>query len=220
VTAGEHVERRADFFISASWVLNTIAVCALVPLIPLSDSIISLWINPQAAEGAASILRVLAAAGVIGSAVNVYLFHSMGTGENARLAALYVINAIITTGFTVLLIGLYGPRAAGFGILLASVIQLGMVIYLSRKTFSGVFTSAKLVHCTLSPLWSGLVLAWFWYHNAFFSPSGWMSLALVFMLISFSALLGSVAVTAATREGRTMLVRVYRIAKRGLLKKR
>lgn len=218
-TVGEPVARRADFFISASWVLNTIAVCALVPLIPLSESIISLWVNPEAAEGAASILRVLATAGIIGCAVNVYLFHSMGTGENVRLAALYVINAILTTGFTVLLIGLYGPPAAGFGILLAATIQLGTVIYLSRKSFADVFTFTKLVHCTLSPLWSGLVLAWFWFRSAFFIPSGWISLAFVFMVISFSVLLGSVTVTAATRDGRTMLIRVYRIAKRGLLKK-
>ena len=215
-TSGDTVERRASFFITVSWILNTIAACALAPLIPLAWHVIALWVDPTTADGAAPMLRSLAAAGVVGAGANVYFYHAMGTGQTARLAQLTVVHAIAAVVLTVVLIHLYGPAAAGLGFLIASALRLGLVLPFTQQSFDGTVSLGLLGSCTLPPLLTGLVVGAAWYRIGAPSPNTWTELSAYYAGMFFTVAIGSIILTSATARGRLMVIDCLHMAQ-GLL---
>ncbi len=219
-TSSDAVERRASFFITVSWILNTVAACALAPLIPLAWDIIALWVDPTTADGAAPMLRTLAAAGVVGAGANVYFYHAMGTGQTARLALLTVVHAVTTVALTVVLIKLYGPAAAGLGFLIASALRLAFILPFSKQSFEGTVSLVTLIACTLPPLFIGLVVGAAWYRIGSPSATTWAELSACYAAMFCSVAIASIALTSVTGRGRLLVTDCLRMARGTLLRNR
>ena len=204
VTAGDPVERRASFFIQASWILNVLGVATLAPLIPLSSELLTLWVNKETADGGAQMLRTLAAAGVLGCGVNVYYFFAIGTGQSARIASLTVAHAVLTVVLTIVAIKTFGPLAAGAGYLVANAIRLGVTLWFTGQHFSAAAGMRKLIQCTMPPLIAGLLLAVAWWRSDWLAPSGWAQLMAAYVIVAASVVCIAVAVTATSANGRRL----------------
>lgn len=218
VTAGDPVERRAAFFIQASWILNVLGVAALAPLIPLSGELLTLWISKEIADGGAQMLRTLAAASVLGCGVNVYYFFAIGTGQSARLAGLTVAHALLTVLFTIVAIKTFGPLAAGAGYLLANAIRLGVTLWFTGQHFSAAADMRKLLQCTLPPLIAGLLLSVAWWQSNWLAPSGWAQLLAAYVVVAASVVCVSVAATAFSANGRQLASETLSALRRIILK--
>lgn len=219
VTATDSIERRAAFFVSASWILNTVAACVLVPLIPLSEDILALWLHDPQATGAAPILRTLVAAGVIGCGVNVFSYFAMGTGQPAMLAKVTAAYSVLTIVLTALLIHQFGARGAGVGALIAGILRLWLVLLYSRRSFDGLLSVSRVVVCTLSPLIAGLLVSWLWYRTDLVSPHTWPLLGLSYTLIAVTVALASLALTCISAAGRTLVLDTLRAARSIVLRR-
>ena len=219
VTADDSIERRASFFIQASWILNVLGVAALAPLIPLSSELLTLWINRETADGGAQMLRTLAAAGILGCGVNVYYFFAIGTGQSARIAGLTVAHALLTVVLTIVAIKTFGPLAAGAGYFLANAARLGMTLWFTEQHFSAVVSMRKLIQCTLPPLIVGLLLAVAWWKSGWLAPTGWAQLLAAYVAMAASVACVSVAATALSANGRRLATETLLALRRILLKK-
>ena len=206
VTSTDGMARRADFFLTASWVLNTVAVCALAPLIPLAEESLKLWVHHSEATGAASILRTLATAGIIGSGVNVYSYFAMGTGQPAALAKLTAVYSVLAILLTALLIHQYGVRGAGVGAVIAGIVRLLLVIYLSKRYFGNTVSKSDLITATLFPLLAGLGIGWLWCSANLLEPHSWSTLGLSYIAIASSVALTSIAISCTNIAGRRMVL--------------
>lgn len=206
VTAGDPVERRALFFIQASWILNVLGVAALAPLIPLAGDLLTLWVNKETANGGAQMLRTLAAAGILGCGINVYYYFALGTGQSGRVASITVAHAVLTVVFTYIAIKNFGPVAAGAGYLVANAIRLGVTLWFTGQYFSATMAMRKLIECTLPPLIVGLLLAVVWWHSDWLAPSGWAQLIVSYFIVASSVVCISIATTAISSNGRLMVV--------------
>ena len=206
VTAGDPVERRALFFIQASWILNVLGVAALAPLIPLAGDLLTLWVNKETANGGAQMLRTLAAAGILGCGINVYYYFALGTGQSGRVASITVAHAVLTVVFTYIAIKNFGPVAAGAGYLVANAIRLGVTLWFTGQYFSATMAMRKLIECTLPPLIVGLLLAVVWWHSDWLAPSGWAQLIASYFIVASSVVCISIATTAISSNGRLMVV--------------
>jgi len=219
VTAGDPVERRASFFIQASWILNVLGVAALAPLIPLAGDLLTLWVNKETANGGAQMLRTLAAAGILGCGVNVYYYFALGTGQSGRVASLTVAHAVLTVVFTYIAIKTFGPLAAGVGYLVANAIRLGVTLWFTGQYFSATAAMRKLIECTLPPLIAGLLLAIAWWQSDWLAPSGWAQLIAAYAMVASSVVIGSVAATVVSNNGRLLtadtLSALRRLMRRG-----
>lgn len=206
VTAGDPVERRASFFIQASWILNVLGVAALAPLIPLAGDLLTLWVNKETANGGAQMLRTLAAAGILGCGINVYYYFALGTGQSGRVASITVAHAVLTVVFTYIAIKNFGPVAAGAGYLVANAIRLGVTLWFTGQYFSATMAMRKLIECTLPPLIVGLLLAVVWWHSDWLAPSGWAQLIVSYFIVASSVVCISIATTAISANGRLLVV--------------
>jgi O-antigen/teichoic acid export membrane protein len=219
VTAGDPIERRASFFIQASWILNVLGVAALAPLIPLAGDLLTLWVNKETASGGAPMLRTLAAAGILGCGVNVYYYFAIGTGQSGRIASLTVAHAVLTVVFTYIAIKNFGSAAAGAGYLVANAIRLGVTLWFTGQHFSTTVAMRKLIECTLPPLIVGLLLAVAWWRSDWLAPSGWAQLMAAYATVACSVVFGSVAATVVSNNGRLLtadtLSALRRLMRRG-----
>ncbi len=205
VTAGETAERRSAFFLHASWALNLLGACALAPLIPLAHSLITLWIGPEAAEGGAPMLRTLAAAGVIGCGVNVYYYFALGTGQQARMAAVTVLHAVLTIAFTATALFVFGPMAAGMGYLAANLVRLVASLWLTQTHFSQALRPVQLLLAALPPLAAGLVIAYCLWRLMPFHTNSWWALLAQYAMIATLIAMSTVLIACASASGRALV---------------
>jgi O-antigen/teichoic acid export membrane protein len=216
VTADDPIKHRASFFVMASWIINLLGVTVLAPLIPISSELITLWVNKDAAEYGAQMLRTLAVAGVLGCGVNVYYFFAIGTGQNARLAGLTVAHALLTVILTVFFISIFGPMAAGIGYLVSNAIRLCITLYFSTEYFSAIEDVRKLLSCTLLPLLIGLLPALMWWQSNLLTPSSWGELLLAYIFVASTVAIASIAATLISVHGR-QLVKEVLLSSRNIL---
>lgn len=205
VTSNDSIERRATFFLQVSWIIGLIGVASLAPLIPLSQELITIWVDKESADGGGQILRTLAAAGILGSGVNVYYYFAIGTGRSIRISRLSIAHALFTVLFTIILIKLFGPLAAGAGYLLANLFRLAITLWFTSKHFKTAFTLWTLVLCILPPLIAGVVIAWLWTYATWLQPDGWITLLEAYLTIACSVFIGSVLATSLSKVGRNLI---------------
>ena len=219
VTATDSLERRGSFFAQASWVLNLLGACALAPLVPLAHSLIALWINEEAAQGGAQMLRTLAAAGILGCGVNVYYYFALGTGQQARMAILTTIHALLTIAFTGIALLTFGPMAAGAGYLAANLVRLAASLWLTRQHFSIALALSRLLQSTLPPLVLGLAVAFALWHVGWFAPDTWWALLRDYALIATMVALSASLVACASRPGRDLVIQCVLVLRQILLRR-
>ena len=201
----QDIRQQARFYLAASWVVMTFSATVLVPLVPLADPILRLWVGEEVANGGAVLLCTLVIGGLIGCGSNVYTYFAMGTGRNAPLAWISLFYSLLTIILTIVAISCLGPYAAGLGIAIASVARVFVsLIVLRRDSFKFVAIS-QLIASTVLPLFVGLLTAGLWWAFSSLQASNWISLILTYALISASTFTAIILVSLLSRFGRDLL---------------
>jgi O-antigen/teichoic acid export membrane protein len=206
-------EERSALFQEASWLVGTFSAMILAPLVPLSDAVINLWV-PEAGHNAAVLLRTLVLGGVIGCGSSVFAYYAMGTGRNAAVAFITVLYSIITVAFTVVLIHIFGPLAAGGGLLVASVARVAAALIQTKRDFFPFLTWLELSISTVVPLLAGIVVA---IVTDVIGPGeiqSWIHLVGVYVALSASVLIVAVVLTSLNGNGRMVVGAVLRTLRR------
>lgn len=204
-TTQQGVETRAAFFLTASWLTNLAAACLLIPLIPLAHPLIELWVDVEAANGAAPILRVLAIAGMLGAGAHVYIYNTMARGLTRRLAMLMLIHATLAVIVTAAAITVWGVLAAGLGLLVANLLRLVAVTYLGGSAFADSLTPFALSLRTVPPLLAGALVGGLWLGTDLTAPTNWVTLGASYILIAIAVALVATLLACLSEQDRTML---------------
>ncbi len=205
VTANDPPGRRAEFFVRANWIFNILGACALAPMFPLADSLITLWIGSAATELGSTMLRTLTVAGIAGCATNLYYYLALGTNQQGQLAGLTSAHAVITVTLTTVAIWLFGPAAAGVGYLLANIARLLIAMWLIEHYFNRLLTRSSVLGSIAIPLGVSITISLLIFLSGNVRPESWAGLVASYILIGLLCILAIGTATALSRSGRKNL---------------
>lgn len=205
--ASKSIEERGRVFQGASWVVGTFSVMLLMPIVPLSTSVLALWIGPQVGPDAAVLLRTLVLGGIVGCGSNVFVYYAMGMGRNPPVAWISVMYSIATVLFTVLLIRAYGPLAAGAGLLVASMGRVAVSLVVTRRQFFPHLRWGELLVSSVLPLAIGVALALGVHRLGYARAHNWMSLIAQYAGLAALVLAAIIVASMLTQSGRDIVAR-------------
>ncbi len=157
--SGEQPTAKADRLMRVSWLLTTLAVSVLIPLVPLAEPLLTLWINETVADAAAPILQLLVIAGTLGCATNAACFFLMGNARTGALAFLAFVTGLTTVAAALILLPIYGLRAAAVPDIAAMFVQqIVLGSYLLRRIFGPVLPVWRILASLYSPMIVGLAV--------------------------------------------------------------
>jgi O-antigen/teichoic acid export membrane protein len=220
VTANDPLHRQAIFFLRTNWINNLVSVIAIAPLIPLAETVVTIWVSSSTAEIAAPILRTLAIAGVFGAGSSLYSYHAMAQGLSSRLAMINTLHALLLVIFTIILITIKGPLAAGEGYLFANIVRLFIVIKFIKSDFNPLMSGSTILIYSLTPLIGGLGMAGFLFKVQSHWGDTWLSLMFNYIFISFTIVISIFMFTFIFKEGRQQLIDLFNWVSKRLLYKR
>jgi O-antigen/teichoic acid export membrane protein len=156
-SAISHQDDKAKFelFIKATWTLSVIGVLVFLPLLPLSQSILSLWISSDFAQQGNWIFKSLMLVGALASLTVVQIFFLMGNGNVKALTFISYLTGLLTLGCTFIFIPFLGLNGAGIGLALAALLRLIPLYFIFRKIFGSHFSPTAYLTCSIMPLFIG-----------------------------------------------------------------
>jgi O-antigen/teichoic acid export membrane protein len=206
------LERRADLFARVSWILNTLAACALGSVMALAHGILLVWTGKSVADNGSGVLSILSLAGLVGSGANALNFYLLGTGRPQVNFIVALLTAIVSCCVSALLLPHFGLSAAGYGALTAMCAQIVTVIIIVKSSFGSNLPMSRIFSVICMPLTIGIGLGFSFRFVGLPPPSGWLTLCLQFALVA--ATIGTICLLSAalTADGRRSLGDVRRIA--------
>lgn len=207
-TSRDEAARRESFFLTASWVVVVVSTMMLAPLALLAHSALQLWVGPETANGGSQMLRTLVVGGMVGCASNVFTYYAMGTGQNAPVAWISLVYAVLTVLATVVLIVHYGPGAAGGGLLVASVVRVALSMWFTRRLFFPQARWMPLFVCNLVPMLAGVGIVYALDGTALGTASTWWGLVADYALTALIVLVAALLSSALWPTGRAVAARV------------
>lgn len=158
ITVSTSLETKASLLMRSSWLLNAISICILVPIIPLSESILTIWINSEIASKGAIILQAVCVAGVIGGASNAIIPFLLSEGYTKWIMIVSLASGIATVTTAAILLPIYGLAAAGFGGIMGMIIQRIILDLFIKKKFGKNLPFLRLLTRLYLPILIGLII--------------------------------------------------------------
>lgn len=155
----ESSTRIADLLFRSSWVLNVLAATFLGALIPVAGAVLYAWTGREVATEAQALLVVLAVAGLLGCASNVFAYYLLANGRSRATALITLITALVTLASSAIALTHFGWQAAGWGVLLGMIAQISVTTLLLRRSFELPHLWSRLFHLVLQPLGTGIAAA-------------------------------------------------------------
>ena len=155
----ESSDRVADLLFRSSWVLNLLAAGVLGALIPVSGPLLQAWTGREVAIATQGLLVVLAVAGILGCASNVFAYYLLANGRSRSNAAIAMVTAIATLATSAIALPYFGWKAAGWSACLGMIAQIALTMVLLRQSFSLTDMWPRVAHFVLQPLATGIVTA-------------------------------------------------------------
>ncbi len=187
-------ERQAEVLLRTSWLLTTLSVAVLVPLVPLAAPVLQVWIGGTVATEGATILRLLAIAGVLGCATNASFFMLLGMGNTRWTAGLALATGTVTVGVAALAIPILGVAGAGVAAIAAMLVQQGLLAFHMLPQVLGPALRGRDLFVSFHlPVVLGLGVGFAWLYLApsargFLPVAGsYVSVAILSFLASFGA---------------------------------
>jgi len=153
----ESGDRIADLLFRSSWVLNLLAAIVLGALIPVAGPLLHVWTGKEVAVETQGLLVVLAVAGMLGCASNVFAYFLLANGRSRSNASIAMVTAVVTLATSALTLPYFGWRAAGWSAVLGMMAQIVVTMTLLRQSFSLPDMWPRLAHFVLQPLGTGIV---------------------------------------------------------------
>jgi O-antigen/teichoic acid export membrane protein len=155
----ESSDRMADLLFRSSWVLNVLAATALGALIPIAGPLLYVWTGKEVAVETQGLLVVLAAAGMLGCASNVFAYYLLANGRSRATALTAVVTAIVTLATSAVALPHFGWQAAGWSACLGMTAQIVVTMFLLRQSFTLAGMWPRVAHFVLLPLGTGILTA-------------------------------------------------------------
>jgi O-antigen/teichoic acid export membrane protein len=212
VNAENSLERQAEIFFRASWMLNLLAAIVMAPLLPWARSLLLIWVGPGTSEQSTLVLQVLTAGGLVGCVGNVFSLYALGVARTRYIAMLSVVSAATTATASILLLRRFGFAAAGVGGMLGMLANATVVILLTRHHFRGQATAGRVYSAVLLPIGTALAFAGGLAAIGMPIQHSWPKLVLAYMATSLAIMVAIVILTGFTREGRISLLDLRRLA--------
>src|SRR5258708_3168349 len=153
----ESSNRIADLMFRSSWVLNLLAATVLGALIPVAGPLLHVWTGKEVAVETQGLLVVLAVAGMLGCASNVFAYFLLANGRSRSNASIAMVTAVVTLATSALTLPYFGWRAAGWSACLGMMAQIVVTMTLLRQSFSRPDRWTSLSHVVSQPLETGIV---------------------------------------------------------------
>ena len=110
----ESSDRMADLLFRSSWVLNVLAATALGALIPVAGPLLYAWTGKKSLSRPQGLLVMLAVAGMLGCASNVFAYYLLANGRSRSTALIALVTAVVTLATSA--VALPALRMAGGGL--------------------------------------------------------------------------------------------------------
>jgi O-antigen/teichoic acid export membrane protein len=152
--------RQFSLLLRATWLLTTLSVCALAPMMGLAEPLLTAWIGGQAGQQAALPLQLMAVAGMLGCATNASYFLLLGVGKTKWTALLSVATGLTTVGVAAWVLPRFGLRGAAVGAIFAMLVQqalLGALVL--PRIFGAAFGAGRFLLAFYTPVAVGLAFA-------------------------------------------------------------
>ena len=155
----ESGERIADLLFRSSWVLNLLAVSVLGALIPVAGPLLQAWTGTEVAAQTQVLLVVLAVAGMLGCASNVFAYYLLANGRSHSNAIIALVTALVMLATSCLVLPYFGWSAAGWSACTGMTAQIIVTTILLRQSFSLTGVWSRVIHFVLQPLATGILTA-------------------------------------------------------------
>ena len=131
----ESNDRIADLLFRSSWVLNLLAATVLGALIPVAGPLLHAWTGKEVAIETQGLLVVLAVAGMLGCASNVFAYYLLANGRSRSTALIAMATAVVTLATSAVALPYFGWQAAGWSACLGMIAQIVVTMVLLRQSF-------------------------------------------------------------------------------------
>lgn len=155
----ESTERIADLLFRSTWVLNLLAAALLGALIPVAGPLLYAWTGKEVAVQTEGLLVVLAVAGILGCASNVFGYYLLASGRSHANALIALVTAVVTIATSAVALPAFGWQAAGLSACLGMIAQIVVTIVLLRQVIGLVGVWPRILHFVLLPLATGIITA-------------------------------------------------------------
>jgi O-antigen/teichoic acid export membrane protein len=209
--------RVADLLFRSSWMLNVLGATALGALIPVAGLLLRAWAGDDVAGETERLLVVLAAAGILGCASNVFGYYLLAEGRSRASASIAIATSAATVLVSAVALPLLGWRAAGWSAGAGMLAQFLMMMWLVRRTFDVDDLATRVTYFVLQPLGTGIATALLL--RAFAAsvlgnaPAQWWLVGIAYALSAAVILVVIVAVAAIGPYRRTCLQDLLAIAR-------
>jgi O-antigen/teichoic acid export membrane protein len=212
VNASETVDRQSKIFFRASWMLNLVAGMVIAPLLVWAPSLLLVWVGFESSQFATPVLRVLAVGGLLGCAGNVFSLYALGIAKTRYTALLSVTTAVTTTVASVLLLRTFGFAAAGVGGVAGMLINVVVMIGLTRRHFGDHGKARRICAGIVLPIGTALAVAAALTCIRMPIQNSWPRVIIGYSVTSLLILLSILLMTGLTREGRESRADLWRVA--------
>jgi O-antigen/teichoic acid export membrane protein len=213
VNASENLQRQADIFFRASWMLNLVAAIVMAPLLPWAPSLLLVWVGPGSSVYSVPVLQLLTVGGLLGCAGNVFGLYALGVAKT-RYTALLSVVAAVTTGITsTLVLRKFGFPAAGVGGVVGMVVNLGLICVLIRRHFGAHAERGRIFAAILMPIGVALTIGGGLAVIGVPIQTTWLRVIIGYAATSSIIALAVVILTGLTRHGQSSLSDLRRLAR-------
>jgi O-antigen/teichoic acid export membrane protein len=153
----ESTERTAELLFRSTWVLNLLAATLLGALIPIAGPLLYAWTGKEVAVQTESLLVILAVAGMLGCASNVFGYYLLASGRSHSNALIALVTAVVTIATSAVALPAFGWRAAGLSACLGMVAQIFITMVLLRQIVGLTGVWPRILHLVLLPLVTGII---------------------------------------------------------------
>lgn len=187
-------ERRAELLLRTSWLLTTLSVAVLVPLVALAEPLLRVWIGESVARDGATVLQLLAVAGVLGCATNASFFMLLGMGNTRWTAGLSIATGVVTLVVAAVAIPHLGVAGAGVGAIAAMLVQQALIgFFMLPRVLGSALRPGDLFLSLHLPVILGLAVtfAWLYFGPVTQGVTGVLAAYAGLAVLSFLASLGA-----------------------------
>lgn len=197
--------RAVGLMLRSSWLLGTVTVVAMAPLVVFGQDVLRLYVGEEVAANMGQLLSILAVAGILSSGSVAVFQYILGTGRTQWMALITLATGLVILVGGIILIPRYGLNGAGWTQILAVVVSRPIIlILLWRSVLRNEVALQRFLVYLYGPAVIGLTitlgLAYLQAQIAW--TPGWIGLIVGAGLVALFVLIGIFGISRLLPDGR------------------
>lgn len=205
--------RKSNILMRSSFFMTTIYVSIGMPIIPLSEEILTAWINTEIALNGSTILILLVFAGILGAASNISYLFLLAEGYTRIIMIRNVLAGVVTIAVAALMIPYWGIPAAGLGALAAMIVQRLIYDVSIKKILREDLSMARLVSSLYVPIFVGIIINGLTFKIVNLNAPDWITIIAIYILLSLATGFTIILVASILPSCKESINDIYHIRK-------